>query len=264
MVHREQSPTGPIEVVDTGITRALHFGTPARQSCMWLDAPQRLQLPYTRAMTGILWLLPQPPRKVLLLGLGGGSLAKFFLRYVPGCAIDAVEYNADVVRVAQRYFALPRAARLQIHVGDAAEYVQTAATCAATYDAILVDIFTAAGAPDFIAQPVFIDACRTLLRSQGALALNLWRGRHTGYRQSLRALRHSFGRQPLQLSVEGRGNRIALASKDPHAELRLRTGTRDTCGFTDALAAEFAHLRRSLLRQSGWLHWRRLHPMLTP
>ena len=69
-----------IEVFDDGKSRSLHFGTPARQSSMALDAPDRLQLPYTQAMMAFLLFQPQP-EAVLMVGLGGGSMAKFLLRH---------------------------------------------------------------------------------------------------------------------------------------------------------------------------------------
>ena len=118
VVHQSQSDDGVIEVVDDGDIRSLHFGTFPRQSCMSLQTPHTLELTYTEAMMAALLLNPEPER-VLIVGLGGGSLVKFILHHFPNCQIDVVEYRKDVVKVAHNYFQLPENdSRLNIHIGD--------------------------------------------------------------------------------------------------------------------------------------------------
>src|SRR5512138_3544669 len=85
LVHRTQDELGPIEVVEDTLYRSLHFGTEPKQSSMLLGDPLALVLSYTRSMTTALLFVPQV-RRVLLIGLGGGSLAKFILHHIPGCA----------------------------------------------------------------------------------------------------------------------------------------------------------------------------------
>jgi spermidine synthase len=63
-------------VVDNGPRRFLHFDFGAIQSVMELSNPVRLALAYTRKMMAFL-LFNRTPKRILLLGLGGGSLAKF-------------------------------------------------------------------------------------------------------------------------------------------------------------------------------------------
>ncbi|MBE9533146.1 MAG: spermidine synthase, partial [Proteobacteria bacterium] len=101
VVHQSQSDDGMIEVVDLGDTRSMHFGTFPRQSSMSLRTPYTLELTYTEAMMACLLLNPNP-RKILVVGLGGGSLVKFLLHHFPDCEIDVIEYRQDVVDVAHR------------------------------------------------------------------------------------------------------------------------------------------------------------------
>ena len=65
-----------------GAWRFLHFGLDTVQSAMRLDDPDRLSLRYTRKMMAFL-LFNRAPERILLLGLGGGSLAKFCYRRLP-------------------------------------------------------------------------------------------------------------------------------------------------------------------------------------
>ena len=80
VIHQSRDEHGTIEVVEDGAYRSLHFGSEPKQSSMELHNPIRLALTYTRAMTAAL-LFNDAPRSVLLIGLGGGSLAKFLLHH---------------------------------------------------------------------------------------------------------------------------------------------------------------------------------------
>jgi spermidine synthase len=73
-------------IVDHGPRRFLHFDLDAVQSAMHLEHPDRLSLAYTRKMMAFL-LFNRTPARILLLGLGGGSLAKFCYRCLPSATI---------------------------------------------------------------------------------------------------------------------------------------------------------------------------------
>src|SRR3569623_3741806 len=88
LVHRSRDADGPIEVVDDGVIRTLHFGNDVRQSSMALHAPVHLMLLYAQAMMSCLLFQPGP-RRVLLIGLGGGSLARVLRRRWRGCEVGA-------------------------------------------------------------------------------------------------------------------------------------------------------------------------------
>ena len=93
-------------ILDSGQWRFLHFDLDAVQSAMSLQDPHKLSLAYTRKMMAFL-LFNHAPARILLLGLGGGSLAKFCYRSLPGAAVTAVEMNPDVIRLREE-FSIPR------------------------------------------------------------------------------------------------------------------------------------------------------------
>ena len=100
--------------------RTLHVGGEAIQSSMRLSDPYALELDYTRCMMAFL-LFHTRPRRALKIGLGGGSLVKFFWRRLPWLRTRVVELDARVVAVAREQFHLPPDdARLSIEVGDGA------------------------------------------------------------------------------------------------------------------------------------------------
>src|ERR1043166_8518655 len=64
-----------------------------------------LPMPYSRLMS-ISAIFPTDIKRVLVLGLGAGSIAVYLHRFVPDAAIDAVELDPGVIEVARKYFAL--------------------------------------------------------------------------------------------------------------------------------------------------------------
>src|SRR4249920_956089 len=98
--------------------RYLHVGGEAIQSAMRMEDPWALALDYTRCMMSFLLFHPEP-RRALMIGLGGGSLAKFFHKKLRATSIRVVELDPEVVTAARRHFALPPdGARLSVEVGD--------------------------------------------------------------------------------------------------------------------------------------------------
>src|SRR3569832_2435289 len=171
LVHRSRDADGPLEVVDDGLTRTLHFGNDTRQSTMALADPVHLMLVYSRAMMSCLLFQPAP-RRVLQNSHGGGSLAKFLLHYFPRCEVEAVERRDAVVRLAHGYFQLPESPRLRVHVEDARDFL--AQDTPHRYDLILLDAYDAEGMAAGSAEQDFLASCRARLVSLGLLVVFLW------------------------------------------------------------------------------------------
>src|SRR6266568_8525754 len=95
-----------VEIVEEGGVRLLQIGGNAIQSAMRLDAPDRIELDYVRAMMAFLLFRPDP-RDVLMVGLGGGSMARFIHQRMRQTRVTVVEINPGVVAMARRYFHFP-------------------------------------------------------------------------------------------------------------------------------------------------------------
>lgn len=217
-IYRLATETGFIEVRDDGNTRLMHFGRPPVQSAMSLADPTALALPYTRAMMAFLLFRPLP-RTVLLLGLGGGSLAKFMLEHFGETHITAVDLSADVVSIAHDYFGLPRhSGRLSIAVGDAWDFIRGQTV---TVDVLLVDVFDEFGLPERLMNPDFYGDCYACLENDGLMVANLRAKDADELREALHNIRLAFRRQTLCMTVEGDDTLIALAFKRKPKDLRL-------------------------------------------
>lgn len=222
VVHQIHDDDGIIEVVDSGGIRALHFGSEARQSTMSLAEPDRLLSLYARAMMA--WMLfKDQSDNLLMIGLGGGILPKYFLNTFPDGKIKVIEYRRNVVKIARSHFGLPLDSRLKIKVEDGAIYMRRqSVNHSAQHDLILVDAFDDEGMADVVTQAAFFDSCKTLLTADGMLVMNLWGTNKALFAEIAWNLQQVFGENVLYLPVRGRGNVIGLAFNEKIHKLGLK------------------------------------------
>jgi spermidine synthase len=209
IIHSCADEYGAIAVVEEATSRTLHFGSTARQSTMYLNNPVRLALSYTRCMLGGLLFAP-PPRRALVLGLGGGSLPKFLLHHYGECRVEVVEMRPLVAETARNYFALPENDRLTLHLQKAESFL--ARDDVGPYDWIFVDLHNSDGMAPVLDQADFFARCQRLLEPSGMLSANLWTGDQADFLARIGARLHqSFKEQVLFLPVARKRNTVALA-----------------------------------------------------
>jgi spermidine synthase len=160
-------PKPSIAVSDARGVRSLHVGGEAIQSAMRLCDPYALALDYTRCMMGFMLFHPEP-REALMIGLGGGSLVKFFQRNLRRTKVRVVEVDERVVAAAREHFALPpEGPRFTIEVGDGAEALEP--ECC---DVLVVDAFEDELHVPRLASAEFYDGAFLALREPGAMVVN--------------------------------------------------------------------------------------------
>jgi len=206
-----------LEVTEERGTRTLHLGSRAIQSAMRVNRPWDLELAYTRAMMGFLMFNPMP-QDVLMIGLGGGSLAKFIRKQRPQTHVIAVEIDPRVVAAARAHFELPPDdATLSVVEADGAVYVRQHPGSA---DVILLDGFDAGNQVEALATQTFYAACRRVLKPGGILVVNLW-GRDSEFAEYFARLTRAFDGEVGWISVQNKTNVIVFAFADPGASARL-------------------------------------------
>ncbi|MEY4563722.1 MAG: hypothetical protein RLZZ618_2999 [Pseudomonadota bacterium] len=189
-------------------SRTLYFSISAIQSRMDLKRPDALDLEYTRTMMGALLLVPQP-RSIAMIGLGGGSLAKFCHRHLPRAQITVVEINHQVIAL-REFFKVPAdSARFAVLRDDGAAFV---ANTPQRFDLLLVDAFDAEGMPDALGTPRFYDDCFDVLLPGGVLVVNLHAG-HALCEVYVERIRASFGGEVVAVSEDDGCNRVVFACK---------------------------------------------------
>jgi spermidine synthase len=206
-----------VEVTEERGMRVLHLGSQAIQSAMRVSRPWDLELAYTRAMMGFVMFKPAP-QDVLMIGLGGGSLAKFIRKQRPQTRITAVEIDPRVIAIARTHFELPgNDATLNVIEGDGALYVRQHPASA---DVILLDGFDAGNQVEALATQTFYTACRRVLRPGGVLVINLW-GRDSDFAEYFARLSRAFDGEVGWISVQNKTNIIIFAFAETGAQARL-------------------------------------------
>jgi spermidine synthase len=176
LIHSERSLYRDVLVYQDDVehTRCLCFTrycAIGRQSCQDLSAPDRLVFEYTKMMLGALFLDPQPQR-VLIVGLGGGTLPHTLEKLLPQSQIDVVEIDPAIVRVAHDYFAFQGDAHVHIVVQDGRAYVRQALRGPMRYDLIMLDAYERQYIPEHMLTREFLQEVRSLLAPGGIVAAN--------------------------------------------------------------------------------------------
>ncbi|UCV21317.1 MULTISPECIES: spermine/spermidine synthase domain-containing protein [Azonexaceae] len=204
-------------VIDDGKSRFLYFNVRLMQSEMSLKAPHDLAIRYTQKMMAFLLFQPRPKR-IVLIGLGGGSLIKFCYQRMPGTQLTAVELDPNVIAFRDTFLMPPDDDRLQVLEADGAEFL---ASTEKGIDALLVDAFDKTGFAPSLANREFFDNAYAKLSGNGVLVINL-AGEKETYAGLIGEAMHVFDDQVIVISVPDDGNHVLYAFKERHFEPRWR------------------------------------------
>lgn len=196
-------------VLDDGERRYLHFSMRLMQSAMLKRAPNALDLRYTQKMMLFLLFVPRPQR-IVLIGLGGGSLLKFCHHRLTRTQLVAIELDPHVIALRDAFAIPPDSARQEIHQGDGADYL---AGCDDRIDVLLVDAFDRTGIAPRLADHAFFDDVAARLSGKGVLVVNL-AGDRDSYAGLINAAMTAFDDRVIVMSVPEDGNHLLLAFKD--------------------------------------------------
>ena len=192
--------------MDCGGTRNLFFTLEAVQSSMRVDDPNALVAPYTRKMMAFLLFRPAP-RHVLMIGLGGGSLAKFCYHHLPRTRVSVVEISTDVIAL-RDHFAIPRDdERFEVIHDDGATFLEKSSM---TPDVVLIDAFDDVGVSPSLASPDFYKEMSRRMMPGGVLVMNL-SGRRSRYAAHVQGVQRAFPGLVRLVPVDGEDNLLLFA-----------------------------------------------------
>ena len=232
--HEEVSAFSRIRVRRDGDVRAMTFvrdnGQEVVQSRINLTAPHVLASPYARAMFASYLYQPQP-RRVLIVGLGGGAMVRFLTHYDPQVQIDAVEIDPAVVRLADKYFDVRTGGNVHVHTADAVAFIESTTD---RYDLILMDAFLrpssdtdATGVPTGLKTLAFLNRLKQTLATGGVVAFNV--NEHASMADDIAAVATAFGRAAVY-HCPPTDNKVVIAAEGALAtddELRARVAALD-------------------------------------
>lgn len=216
-------------IYETLSSKSLFFSMHDIQSRMDIMQPDALQFEYTRIMMGFL-LHNRHPRSLIMIGLGGGSLAKFCYRCLPHTDITVLEINPHVIALRDAFSVPPDDHRFRVRLADAADFLrETHERC----DVLLADGFDIDGLPPALSSPQFYSDCANALHPGGIFVANL-HGCKPLFEVIVDRIRAGFDSNLLMVTDPGSTNRLAFAVKgDAHALVKL-AGVRCPPDFDEA------------------------------
>jgi spermidine synthase len=192
------------------------------QSAMNLKDPTALRLIYSR-YTSLGFAFRPDAKKILIIGLGGGSIPKKLQKEFPSLEIDAVEIDPEVIQLAKNHFNVRDGKNLRLHAQDGRLFLNRTQT---QYDIIMIDAYYSDAMPFHLATREFFELAQRKLTPNGIVVANLISA-VTGpsgkiARAFVKTQRRIFpqtyvfaARRPENVSVDSIQNVIVIATKEP-------------------------------------------------
>ncbi len=215
LIHRERSLYQTILVNKNGSTVCLQFSVrrdQRNQSCIDQRRPKEMVFTYTKMMMSALLLNPNPKR-VLIAGLGGGTLPTALAELFPEAQIDIVEIDPAVVAVAKRFFGFAETAKLKVFTQDARVFTKRALIRNATYDLIMLDAYNGDYIPEHLMTREYLNETKSLLTDNGIIAANTFTVSRL-YDHESATYYDVFG-EFFNLRTAQSSNRVILTSQQP-------------------------------------------------
>ena len=206
-IYTHYSNNENIEVWEIGRHRWMTFGKEV-QSIIDLDEPGQLPAPFSRAMLASLMFV-ETPVSVLLIGMGGGSIARYFHNRDVNIKGDVIEWSATVVDIARKFFDFPDEGKgWKIFNSDARDYLKTT-NC--EYEMILVDISEDNRAPAWISNTNYLMHFKRHLALKGVVVFNLLIYDENTFSDCLLNIRQVFEQRTVCLTAPGSQNTMVFA-----------------------------------------------------
>jgi len=209
VIYEKASPYNTVIVTEDykGLRTLLFERGGGRQSVVKPGDPDHLELAYARvALAGL--ALCEEPRRILVVGLGGGSLPMFLRKHYPAAGIDVAEIDPDVVDVAKKYFGFREDERMHAYIGDGRQFIENVRQ---GYDIIFLDAFGARDVPKHLTTLEFLLAVRRALVTSGVVVSNVWRPAANPLHDSMVRTHQEAFDELYILDVPGDVNNILLA-----------------------------------------------------
>lgn len=214
-IHSERSLYRNILVEENKGLRCLKFNvrsSKTQQSCMLVDDPQRLVFNYTKMLFSSLLINPNPER-ILIIGLGGGTMSNTLHQIYPKATITNVEIDPAVIKVARNYFSFFENDHITAVAQDGRIFIKRESIKKQQYDWIILDAFNGDYIPEHLMTQEFLQEVKNLLSENGVLAANTFSVSRL-YNYESATYKSVFG-DFFNVKNNNNSNRIILASAKP-------------------------------------------------
>lgn len=215
-IHQERSLYRNILVTEDSIRRCMRFTVidagGQNQSCRFLDDHDKLVFPYAKMVLTSL-LVQDNPQRILIVGLGGGTLVHTYSTLFPNAEIVISEIDESVIRVAEKYFDFKTSDKIKAEAVDARIYIKRAGLRGEKFDLVILDAFNGDYIPEHLMTAEFLQEVKQLLPENGMVVANTFSTSRL-YGAESNTYRSVFG-DIFNLRMGSTGNRIIIASQQP-------------------------------------------------
>lgn len=176
-IYKKNSLYNNIFVHKRGTILTLKFGIRTRvevQSQVDIRNLNHHMLEYT-PMTFCGLLYNPEPKRILVLGLGGGVIPRQMRHHYPDVIIDVVEIDPEILKVAAKYFKFKEDDNLKVHIEDGRTFVRKwLRDKGPKYDMIILDAFNSEYIPYHLMTREFIIQLDAVLTDDGVIVANVF------------------------------------------------------------------------------------------
>lgn len=211
LLHEYKDEHGAVSVYENDQYRWIQSGAGNIQSAMRKTDASNPVLPYFPALLSALLFLPAPQR-ILIIGLGGGELIRFFKHCLPDTELFAIEKSRAMIHAFNCYFqqnTLP----IDVIADDICTY--TSHRDQRPYDMVFLDVYGENSLPACLYEKHFYYKLSGMLSDQGILSINLIVRDEAEAIELLKSIRKAFHKMTLCLSVGKHMNIVVLAFNQP-------------------------------------------------
>ncbi|MBE1426930.1 spermidine synthase [Desulfomicrobium macestii] len=171
VIDEKESPYQTIFISEANGIRRMHVGSLLdRSSAMDLKDPYRHVYEYT-AMMMLVSGYVDAPKKILVVGLGGGTVTRTLRMIYPDAEITNVEFDPEIVAMARQYFGYAEDAKMKLVVEDARRWLRRTTE---QFDMILLDAYHGGYIPFHLTTREFLGIVRERLSQGGVVCSNTW------------------------------------------------------------------------------------------
>jgi spermidine synthase len=178
IIHQKDSLYHRIFVYQRGSVVTLRFGkqSPVQmQSQVNLRDLRQHRLEYTTLAFCGLFYKPEP-KKVLVLGLGGGLIPREMRHYFSELEIDVVEIDPEIQIIAKQFFSFHEDENLRVHIADGRVFIKKQLRLDPTpkYDIVILDAFNSDYIPFHLMTKEFLEEVKGVLADDGVVVANVF------------------------------------------------------------------------------------------
>ncbi|MDO6507133.1 fused MFS/spermidine synthase [Colwellia sp. 4_MG-2023] len=221
VIHQERSLYRNILVEDNNDLRCLKFNTRStqtQQSCFLKSQPDHLVFNYTKLLMASL-LFNTQPKRILIVGLGGGTMSNTLAQLYPQSEINNIEIDPAVIKVARDYFGFLENNKIKTYAQDGRIFIKRALLKKESYDWIILDAFNGDYIPEHLMTKEFLQEAKALLSDNGILSANTF-SLSKLYAHESATYKAVFG-DFYQVTNNANSNRIIVVSKNGFSNNRI-------------------------------------------